>query len=303
MSAKSQAGFTMSLIRYLILGAAGAGVLLLLNYGIRLQGPDVVWQETRLEKTLHQGDQVSEDIGFISNRDLENINIWVAPEIEKYLFARPLVFDRIQGGSVVRIQVIFIIPNDLAPGTYDGTIHIRKDRTTIARPLPVVFTVAERPSPSPSPSPQPIELFYDDGTAEGFDFDPVYGRAVFFTKFVASGETVKILGAKIFLKIVNQPPSPIDLYLWDADRQPLIPPVRFTPTESGWSFVDVSSYNLIVSSEFYIGIAWPSAEAPPLLGVDFSQPQGKSFVVILSTNTFIPIVNSNLMIRAVVEKL
>ena len=102
---------------------------------------------------------------------------------------------------------------------------------------------------------------------------------------------------------MNVPPSPLDVYVWDINRVPLlIPPHRVTPTGEGWFFVDLSSYNLVVKDEFYLGVAWPSAAAPPLLGVDLTTPQGKSYIVILSTNVFVPLADANLMIRALVEK-
>jgi len=41
----------------------------------------------------------------------------------------------------------------------------------------------------------------------------------------------------------------------------------------------------------------------PLLGVDLDTPQLQSFVVILTNDVFVLIINANLMIRAVVEKL
>lgn len=299
------------------IAALAAGVLVLTNFIIKQGGPDIIWQTKKLDVTVAEGGRVSEDISFIVNQDLPSLRIWVSPEIDKYVFARPLLFESLKAGSLVKVQILFIIPENLATGTYEGTIHLRQDwpRRTIAMPLPVILNVIPKPSPSPTPEPSPtatptpppvpqiLELYYDDGTAEGFDFDPVLGRAVFFTKFVSRGETVKILGAKIFLKIITQPPSPIDVYVWDFNRQPLIPPVRVTPTEEGWFTADLSPYNLIVSDEFYIGIAWSSSTAPPLLGVDLTSPQGKSFVVILSDNVFIPVTNSNFMIRALVEKL
>ncbi|MFN7088563.1 MAG: hypothetical protein ACK4NX_01970 [Candidatus Paceibacteria bacterium] len=295
-------------IRTLVITALLGSVLLLSSFfASELKTkPDISWQQKKLERVIFQGGRVSEDIGFISHKDFESLRIWISPEIEKYVFATPLIIERVQAGSVVRLQIIFVIPPDLNPGTYDGTLHIRKDNRTIASPLPISFTVELKPEPSPTPTPSPelMELFYDDGTAEGFDFDPVLGRAVFFSKFVLQGTQVKILGARIFLKIVKEPPTPIDVYVWDFNRQPLISPVRVTPLESGWFFVDLSPYNLVVSDEFYIGMAWVSSDAPPLLGIDLSStPQGKSYVVILSTNTFIPVVNANIMIRAIVEKL
>jgi len=219
-------------VRIFLVGMALASVLLLANFVVNKTRPDIIWQTPILQKSVSQGAQVSEDISFIVNKTLENLSVWVSPEIRDYVFARPLQFSRLEAGTLVRVQVIFIIPDTLQPGSYDGTIHIRQEQKTIAKPLPVYLTVT--PKPEPSPQPAPIELFYDDGSAEGFDFDPVFGRAVFFTKFVASGQSVKILGAKIFLKVVTQPASPIDVYVWDFDRKPLISHVRVTPLEEGW---------------------------------------------------------------------
>src|SRR3989344_2721563 len=228
-----------STLKFTLLAAIIGGVLFLGGF---LKGkPDIVWQSQKLEVVVSRGGETSADVSFIVNQNLEDVSLEVTPELAGFTILMPAFFDSLPTGSVVKPHAIFSVPENVELGTYGGTIHVKIGSRTFAKPLPINITVVEKPPPSP---PVPLEIFYDDGTAEGFDFDPVVGRAVYFTKFVSSGDPVKILGAKVFLKIVNVPPSPLDVYVWDINRVPLlIPPHRVTPTGEGWFFVDFSSYN------------------------------------------------------------
>jgi hypothetical protein len=283
-----------------------ASILTLNHYTINkeiVSGPYIAWQEQKIERSVNPGERFSLDFGFITKRDLQNVNIWITPEISSYVISVPSGFPSIPANSVSRVQLIFTIPQDIAFGTYDGTVHIREGERTFAKPLPISFTVV--PKPSPTPSPGIIELFYDDGTAEGFDFDPVHGRAMLTSKF-SLGEGYKIVGAKIYFKLSGQPASQVLLHIWDFERRPMIDPVPITPDSDGWFIADLSSFNLSVSNEFYLGISWPTSDNAPLLGVDLSSgASGQSFVVVFSepSDVFIPVTNSNFMIRALVEKL
>jgi len=214
------------MIKLSILGAAIIGVLTLGSSVFDFKGkPDVIWQTKKIEITAPQGSRVSADISFLINKDLENVSIRVTPEIEPYVLLTPNFLANVQAGSVIKPQVIFAVPEDIEVGTYGGTIQIRgsnkgkKNLRAFARPLPVVINVIEKPTPPPG---EQLELFHDDGTAEAFDFDPFLGRAGSFSKFDISGQTIKIISAKIYLKVVTKPPSPIDVYVWDFERNRLL---------------------------------------------------------------------------------
>ena len=179
-----------------------------------------------------------------------------------------------------------------------------KQERTFAKPLPITITVVAPPPPPPADQ---IELFNDDGSAEAFDFNHSFGRVASFAKFDITGQVpLKIVNVKLYLRLTGEPASPLDIYVWNFERtRLLLSPMRVTPDVNGegWFTVDLSSQNLVVNDEFYIGVGWPELTTPALLGVDLTQPQGTSYVVILSDDTFIPVANSNMMIRAVVEKM
>ncbi|MDP3962914.1 MAG: hypothetical protein Q8Q39_00235 [bacterium] len=277
--------------------------------GLKLKGnPDVLWQTQKLEVSVAQGGRASVDASFIVNTNLENVSLRVTPEIEPYVIVTPNHYSAITAQTAIKPQVIIAVPSDLAAGTYGGTLQIRavnkggNQERTFAKPLPITIIVT---TPPPPPSADTFELINDDGTAEAFDFNHSFGRVASFAKFDVVGQVpLKIDSIKLYLRLTGEPASPIDIYVWDFERNRLIDPVSFTPagTQEGWYTVDLSSYNLVVSDEFYLGVGWPELTTPALLGVDLSQPQGTSYVVILSDDTFIPVANSNMMIRAVVEK-
>jgi len=278
--------------------------------GVKLKGgPDVLWQTQKLEISVVQGGRASTDASFIVNEDLENVSLRVTPEIEPYMVVTPNHYGAVAAGSAIKPQIIIAVPADLAVGTYGGTLQVRatnkggNQERTFAKPLPVTITFTTPPPPPPA---NQFELSNDDGTAEAFDFNHTFGRAANFAKFDASGQgALKIVSAKFYLKLTGEPSSPIDVFVWDFERNRLLlEPHRVTPQglTEGWFTVDLTPFNLMVSDEFYIGVAWPELTMPALLGVDLSSPQGSSYVVIVPDDIFIPVANSNMMIRAVVEK-
>ena len=119
----------------------------------------------------------------------------------------------------------------------------------------------------------PTELAYDDGSAESSQ-SYVTGSG-FAVRFTAPGDSAQLVGARYFFM---GPVAPIEVHVWDADRNDLITPFTATPTSDGWFDVDIGAQNVVVSGDFYVGFLH-TVDADPTLGVDTSQPDGRSHEV------------------------
>ena len=142
------------------------------------------------------------------------------------------------------------------------------------------------------------ELAYDDGTAERYYFwseckwgtfcGPVsesgYMLAV---QFDIPGEAVKVVGVRYYI----HEPYRFKIRIFDFNRNPLPIDLEVTPSSSGWVFVDLSEYNLIVVDRFYVALEYipgvgtsgmravTDAGSRPTLGVDTGIPRGLSWAV------------------------
>jgi hypothetical protein len=116
------------------------------------------------------------------------------------------------------------------------------------------------------------ELAYDDGTMEtNTSWETGKGFAVRFTP--PQGQ-VQLMRLRYFL----QDPRRIDVHVWDANRNNVITVFRVFTSQDGWNQVDLSAYNITVSGDFYVGF-FHLEDYRPVLGVDTSSPDGRSFEV------------------------
>jgi hypothetical protein len=111
-----------------------------------------------------------------------------------------------------------------------------------------------------------VELAYDDGTAEnGWDGDIGIEHAVRFS-LKPGWSSAKILIARFF---IYSNPDTFRLHIYGSSVTD--PALDVTPAGTGWFDVDLSSYNIVVSGDFYISIEYvvPSA---PAIGMDTTGP-------------------------------
>ena len=136
----------------------------------------------------------------------------------------------------------------------------------------------------------PIEIAYDDGSAESSQsWIQGYGFAV---RFSAPSASTRLVGARYFFM---GPVAPIEVHVWDADRNDLMTPFTATPTSDGWFDVDLSGQNVTVSGDFYVGYLH-TVDVDPTLGVDTSSPEARSYEVPWEEKSL------DYMIRAVVSQ-
>ncbi|RLC74064.1 MAG: hypothetical protein DRI61_17310, partial [Chloroflexi bacterium] len=135
----------------------------------------------------------------------------------------------------------------------------------------------------------PLELAYDDGTLDTTaSWETGKGFAVRFT----SPGQAQIQYARYYL----QDPRPIEVHVWDTEHNDLITPFQATCTQDGWNDVDLSTHNIVVNGDFYLGFLYLE-DYRPTLGVDTSAPDSRSFEV---DDAYWEPQGANYMIRAVI---
>lgn len=130
-------------------------IVLVLAAGLGLfnifSGPAIQWTPEKIEQEIFIGTAKVFNVQFVSKKDLEDVQIWITPELEDFVTAIPDSFDNIEKDKTIQIEIIASIPLDAPIDSYGGTIHLKalkqkgKEGTskTFAKPLPVVLEIKE----------------------------------------------------------------------------------------------------------------------------------------------------------------
>jgi hypothetical protein len=85
---------------------------------------------------------------------------------------------------------------------------------------------------------------------------------------------------------IGENPAGFKVHVTDAAHADLVTPFQVTPTSTGWFNVDLSSYNITPSGDFFIAIEWinpPSVQADPFLSFDSGPIYMRSYDYYLSS--------------------
>ena len=121
------------------------------------------------------------------------------------------------------------------------------------------------------------QLSYDDGGAESFQSNAEgSGFAVHFN----TAGPAQLMEARLYLDAATGA-NAIAIHVWDAAHNDLVTPFNVTPPMGeAWFTVDLSSLNLTVDGDFYVGYLYhPAMDYDPSIGVDTSAPDGHSYEV------------------------
>jgi hypothetical protein len=169
--------------------------------------------------------------------------------------------------------------------------------------IPILLTIVLVFSIIPNTSAQ-TELFYDDGSGEGYDCcdggDQFY--AVKFSLPVG-WSNAKLLSVSFYKTNMEIPDETDDIkvHIFDSDlTTELITPFIFTiaPPGGAWKVATLPS-TAIVSSEFYVVAEWLHGD--PCIGLDTSVPDGRTYYKI-SSGDWNQINQFDIMFRATVEE-
>jgi hypothetical protein len=142
-----------------------------------------------------------------------------------------------------------------------------------------------------------MEIAYDDGAYDDIIWWSETGGvyAVRFTPSV-SGQL-----EKCSFYTITRALGPVKIHVMNSEKTDLVDPFVYDVTFVDWIDVDLSAYDVYVSSgvDFYLGLEWTMASAPRL-GFDTSDPDGRSWEWSPSTEEWALNEVGDLMIRATV---
>ena len=146
------------------------------------------------------------------------------------------------------------------------------------------------------------ELKYDDGTAEDYFYLSTGGVAAVRFSLPTGWSSAKLLTAEYYIYYYSGIAFRVRIFNSGGVTELLLPPLDVTPSATGcvqcWFSVDLGSYNIVVSGDFYVAIEWKS-DALPWIGRDTSSSAGPSYMVGLVGWEQL---GFNLMVRAVVDE-
>ena len=119
---------------------------------------------------------------------------------------------------------------------------------------------------------QPIrEIAYNDGDFEATVYS---GERAVKLSLPSGWPSARLLTARYYIKF---DPETFIVHIYDGDGSTeLIPSFEVTPSGTGWFNVDLSSFDLTVTGDFYISIEWIYGENSEI-GLDSSNPDGRSY--------------------------
>jgi len=140
------------------------------------------------------------------------------------------------------------------------------------------------------------ELYYDDGYPE-FEYrgDSELGN-MHAVKFTVT-DPVAVTGVKLLGSVVT---GTVKIHIWNQDLQEVY--VKGGYDFLWWAYkIDLSSEDIpVLSGNFYVGLECDSADCVYILGLDYTYPDGRSYI---SNNGELgsPVTNYDNMIRVFVE--
>lgn len=110
-------------------------------YGAGVSKPAIIWESPHIDQSSLIGTVTIREFSFTSSVALTNVDVRISPEIAPFVSVSPTHFESIEPGQANTIQFVFSISKDTPPETLQGSVHIRRGPSTIAKPLPVKIEV------------------------------------------------------------------------------------------------------------------------------------------------------------------
>ena len=127
-----------------VLALLASGAVLLIIPRPLPAAPAITWTPSSVSQTAVAGASKSLSVSFTSSANVNNIAVWVVPELQPYLRVTPSSFSSIRAGLSYTLTITIAPAATTTPGTVDGTIHLRSADNppkTFAKPLSVTLSV------------------------------------------------------------------------------------------------------------------------------------------------------------------
>lgn len=131
---------------FIVLALAIVGFIFYFNQPSPQAAPGAVinWTPANVTDVISPGGSKSVEVSFVATSDLNNVEMFVVPELQPYVEVSPSTFSHVGAGTVTPVTIKFSAPSNAELGTFYGTIHIKstkKNRETFPKPLPIIVEV------------------------------------------------------------------------------------------------------------------------------------------------------------------
>lgn len=107
----------------------------------------IKWNPVNITNIISPGGSKSVEVSFVATKDLNNVKVFVVPELQPFVQVSPSSFSHVSAGTVTSLTIMFSAPSDAKPGAFNGTIHIismGKNARTYEKPLPIILNIWNR---------------------------------------------------------------------------------------------------------------------------------------------------------------
>lgn len=128
-----------------------AALIIIIGVAMAASNPkvDIWWGKSKLVETLSPGETKNIEIVFSSPTDLKEVTLDTSSELGNLVVGFNPDKITVEKNIPYKFDLTIKVPEDIALGTYGGTIHLRQGKKTIAKPLPVNLIIAEKQEPPP----------------------------------------------------------------------------------------------------------------------------------------------------------
>ena len=134
--------------------------------------PSIEWTPGAVVEELRPGNSRLVSLIFTPNQDLPQGNLRPVPALAPFLQISRGSFQDLAQGQATTIEILFSVPPDAEPGTFNGTLQLRDGigpgAKNLAKPLQITLTILA-PGPGGGLPPDPGEE--GRATLEGIDSD------------------------------------------------------------------------------------------------------------------------------------
>src|SRR5438128_1512733 len=87
--------------------------------------PLVSWSSRTVTASLFRGALKMVTLSFVSNEDMQNVDVFIVPALQPFLVSSPSHFDHVISGRSYRVSLLFSVPLATPLGTYNGVLQLR----------------------------------------------------------------------------------------------------------------------------------------------------------------------------------
>lgn len=117
--------------------------LWILSVNVQAKTYPITWNPKGVEQTLGLGGGVDLTATLVSKVTLNNVDLWIVPELQPFLSLDQTHFETVQANTPYQVTLQFSIPFGSVTGLYDGTIHVRVGTKTYPQALKVDLNVVD----------------------------------------------------------------------------------------------------------------------------------------------------------------